>query len=449
MISMGAASRICPCSATARPPAAARPSEPFTRKIFRAGIMNILHTSDWHLGHQLYGKRRSEEFQAFLAWLGQLVHERRVEALLIAGDVFDSALPGTRAQEMYYRFLGEVLAPSSPCRHVVVVAGNHDSPAFLDAPNTLLSVMGIHVTGRAKEAEDEVLVLNGPDGEPELIVCAVPFLLERDLYRAREGEGRDERDRLMAEGMKEHYRKAALQAERLRAGRDIPVVAMGHLFAAGCAPSEGVRDLRVGSLGQVDAGIFPESFDYVALGHLHLPQKAGGRENIRYSGSPLPMSFGEARRPKEVRLLESRGAQVMSEGVPVPVFRRLESVEGDLDAIEQRLAELSARKESIWAEVTYTGTERVADLRDRVEAHTGGGLEVLRIRNFRLLPEGMEADPQQETLEDMGVEDVFERRLKEAFPDADPADPKLEELRALYKEVLAMPENGEEGPCAS
>ena len=143
--------------------------------------MNILHTSDWHLGHQLYGKRRSEEFQAFLAWLGQLVHERRVEALLIAGDVFDSALPGTRAQEMYYRFLGEVLAPSSPCRHVVVVAGNHDSPAFLDAPNTLLSVMGIHVTGRAKEPEDEVLVLNGPDGEPELIVCAGPFLLERDL----------------------------------------------------------------------------------------------------------------------------------------------------------------------------------------------------------------------------------------------------------------------------
>lgn len=410
--------------------------------------MNILHTSDWHLGHQLYGRRRHEEFEAFLAWLQTTVRERRVETLLLAGDVFDSALPGTRAQEMYYRFLGNVLDSSSPCRHVVVIAGNHDSPAFLDAPHTLLSVMGIHVAGRAREPEEEVLALAGPDGEPELIVCAVPFLRERDLFRAREGEGREARDRLMAEGMREHYRRAALRAEELRAGRDIPVVAMGHLFASGGTVSEGVRDLRIGSLGQVETGIFPESFHYVALGHLHIPQKAGGNERIRYSGSPLPMSFGEAGRPKEVCLLETAGAHVKVERVPVPVFQRLESVEGDLDAIAARLTELSAQSAPCWVEVTHTGALPVPGLREQVEAHVSGGVEVLRIRNARPVPEGMDADPARETLEEMGVEEVFERRLREAFPEADPADPKLEELRELYREVLAMPD-GEEDSCAS
>lgn len=409
--------------------------------------MNILHTSDWHLGHQLYGRRRIEEFSAFLAFLGQFVHEKRVETLLIAGDVFDSALPSTRAQEMYYRFLGEVLAPSSPCRHAVVVAGNHDSPAFLDAPHTLLSVMGIHVIGRAKEPEEEVLVLNGSDGEAELIVCAVPFLMERDLYRAAEGEGRDARDRLMAEGIREHYRRAALEAEKIRAGRNIPVVAMGHLFAAGCAASKDVRNVRVGSLGQVDAGVFPEAFDYVALGHLHIAQKVGGQERIRYSGSPLPMSFDEALRSKELRLLETQGKKVKTESVPVPVFRRMESVEGDITAIEERLDELSAQEESIWAEVTYTGADHIANLSERVDAHTKGKLEVLRVRTSRLLPSAMDADPMRETLEDMSVEDVFERRLKDAFPTLDTSDRKLEELRALYKEVLAMPENWKEGTC--
>ncbi|HJD97889.1 exonuclease SbcCD subunit D C-terminal domain-containing protein [Mailhella massiliensis] len=410
-------------------------------------MMNILHTSDWHLGHQLYGRRRHEEFQAFLAWLQGFVRERQVHALLLAGDVFDSALPGTRAQELYYRFLGDLLSPGSPCRHIVITSGNHDSPAFLDAPDILLSSMGIHITGRAREPEGEVLMLEGPEGEPELIVCAVPFLRERDLYRAKEGEGMQERDRLMAEGMREHYRRAALRAEELRAGRDIPVIAMGHLFTSGGALSEGVRELRIGSLGQVDAGIFPESLDYVALGHLHLAQKAGGSERIRYSGSPLPLSFAEAARPKEVALLRTAGRQVRVERVGVPSFQRLESVEGALADIEARLEELSACGQAVWAEVTYTGAAPAPDLRERVDARARNGLEILRVRSARPMPEGMDADAGRENLEEMGVEEVFERRLREAFPDADPESPELEGLRALYREVLAMPEREE--TCAS
>ena len=413
--------------------------------------MKILHTSDWHLGHSLYGRRRHEEFRRFLSWLRELMDREGIEALVVAGDVFDSAAPGTQTQALYYDFLREVTSEGSSCRHVVIVAGNHDSPAFLDAPAGLLSSMHVHVTGRARAPEEEVLNLCGADGETELIVCAVPFLRDRDLYRAKDGDGMDERDRLMAEGMKEHYRLAAEAAERLRAGRKVPILATGHLFAAGGSTSgdDGVRDLCVGSLGQVEADVFPENFDYVALGHLHAAQKVHGEERLRYTGSPLAMGFDEAKRGHEVRILSTDGAGITSIGVEVPVFQRMEKVEGDMEAIERRLEELSATGESVWAEVLHTGEESVPELRRRVEERVSGKLEVLRIRNAHFLAEGMDADPAQEDLEDLGVDEVFERRLREAYPGREAQDRELEELREAFRETVAAVRDGEEESCAS
>lgn len=413
--------------------------------------MKILHTSDWHLGHSLYGRRRHEEFRRFLSWLLGLIQSEGIEALVIAGDVFDSAVPGTQTQALYYDFLREATAEGSSCRHVVIIAGNHDSPAFLDAPAGLLYSMHIHVTGRARTPEEETFVLRGADGEPELVVCAVPFLRDRDLYRAKDGDNMDARDHLMAEGMKEHYRLAAEEAEKLRAGRDIPILATGHLFAAGGSTSgdDGVRDLCVGSLGQVEADVFPPCFDYVALGHLHAAQKVHGEDRLRYTGSPLPMGFDEARRGHEVRLLTTEGRRVESRGVEVPAFQRLERVEGDMNAIERRLDELSAAEESVWAEVLHTGQNMVPDLRRRVEEHVSGKLEILRIRNARLLPEGMDADPEQDDLEDLGVEEVFERRLRDAFPDRPTDDNELEELRSAFREAVAAVREAGEESCAS
>lgn len=409
--------------------------------------MNILHTSDWHLGHSLFGRRRHEEFRRFLDWLLETVRSERADVLVMAGDVFDSALPGNPAQAAYYDFLRR-LTSEGGCRHVVIVAGNHDSPAFLDAPAALLSAMNIHVTGRAREPEEETLLLRGPDGSPELIVSAVPFLRDRDLYRACDGDDPEERDRRMVEGMKEHYARAARQVRRLREEHgDVPALATGHLFAAGglTAPDDGVRDLRIGSLGQVPADVFPDDFDYVALGHLHLPQKVNGRERIRYSGSPLPMGFNETARRKEVCLLSLEGRRFAYRRVEVPVFQRLEKVEGDLPSLERRLEELSGCGESVWAEVIHTGTEPVPDLRERVEKYATGGLEILRIRNSRSLEGTPDAGPEEADLEDLGVEDVFERRLREAFPDKSAEDPELEELRAAFREAAtAARRTGEE-----
>ena len=142
--------------------------------------MKILHTSDWHIGRTLYGRRRYEEFEAFLAWLLATIEREQVAVLLVAGDVFDSSTPGIRAQELYYRFLCRVA--DSCCRHVVAIAGNHDSPSFLEAPRELLRALDVHVVGVSGDNPmDEVLVLRNQQNNPELIVCAVPYLRDRDI----------------------------------------------------------------------------------------------------------------------------------------------------------------------------------------------------------------------------------------------------------------------------
>ncbi|PJA65769.1 MAG: exonuclease sbcCD subunit D, partial [Piscirickettsiaceae bacterium CG_4_9_14_3_um_filter_43_564] len=232
--------------------------------------MKILHTSDWHLGRSLYGRKRYEEFSSFLDWLAQTIEDEKVDALLVAGDVFDTSTPSNRAQELYYRFLCRVAA--SCCRHVVVIAGNHDSPSFLNAPKELLRALNVYVVGSMTEAlEDEVFVLRAEDN-PEAIVCAVPYLRDKDIRTVEPGETIDDKNAKLVEGLKNHYADVCGIAEQKRAefkstGHDgIPIVAMGHLFTAGgkTVDGDGVRELYVGSLAHVGEEVFPSSIDYLA-----------------------------------------------------------------------------------------------------------------------------------------------------------------------------------------
>ena len=170
--------------------------------------MKILHTSDWHIGRTLYGRKRYEEFDSFLTWLAETIQQNEIDALLVAGDVFDTSAPSNRAQELYYRFLCRVAASS--CRHVVVIAGNHDSPSFLNAPRELLKALNVHVVGSSSESlEDEVLVLRSELNAPELIVCAVPYLRDRDIRVAEAGESVEDKERKLLAGIRSHYAEVA------------------------------------------------------------------------------------------------------------------------------------------------------------------------------------------------------------------------------------------------
>ena len=286
-------------------------SIPAPNKMLPIKPLTILHTSDWHLGRRLYGRMRYDEFEAFLAWLKETISLQKVDILIVAGDIFDTMTPSNRAQALYYEFLSHV--SQLCCQHVVIVAGNHDSPTFLDAPRQVLKSLNVHVIGTAcEDLNDEVFVLDDTNGMPQCIIAAVPYLRDRDVRSSSAGESADSKDANVIKGIRAHYDGVAeiaraKQAELAKIHQcQIPIIATGHLFAAGSKTTEddGVRDLYVGNLGQISADMFDDGFDYVALGHLHVPQRVGGREHIRYSGSPIAMGFGEAKQQKQVLLVK-------------------------------------------------------------------------------------------------------------------------------------------------
>jgi exonuclease SbcD len=398
--------------------------------------MKILHTSDWHIGRALYNRKRYEECEAFLNWLAGLIESEHIDVLLVAGDVFDNSTPSNHAQELYYRFLCRVAAAAN--RHVVVTAGNHDSPSFLSAPKELLRFLNVHVVGCASDSPaDELIVLPGPDQEPWLIVCAIPYLRDRDIRTAEAGESIQDKERKIIEGIRTHYRLVCDAAEQKRAPlkKPIPIVAMGHLFASGgqTVDGDGVRELYIGSLAQVRTDVFPASISYLALGHLHVPQAVGGSEFIRYCGSPLPMGFGEAEQRKGVVLVEFSGNTPVVTTVPVPCFQKLKTIRGDWQAIAGGIDELRARTSNAWLEIVYEGGEVAGNLRERLdEAVTGTSLEILLVKNNRVLERALSSMDVEETLDNLDVRDVFKRCLQAH----DIPEDQYPTLLSAYEEVI-------------
>ena len=398
-------------------------------------MIKLLHTSDWHLGRSLYGRKRYDEFRAFLDWLAARLVSESVDVLLVAGDIFDSSTPSNRAQELYYSFLCRV--SESPCRHVVIIGGNHDSPSLLNAPREVLRFLDIHIIGSISPA-DEVLVLKDEGGRAEMIVCAVPFLRDRDVREARAGETLEDKGRKLVEGIAAHYEEVCAIARRRRAeeGGNIPLVAMGHLFTSGgrTSESDGVRDLYIGSLAHLDGAVFPDCIDYLALGHLHISQKVGGSQTRRYSGSPLPMGFGEAGQEKSVLLVTFDGASPSVAALQVPHFLTLETVSGDMPAILERLGQLARREQPAVVEVVYEGEALAADLQHQLqEAVTDSCVDILRIVNRRIQARSLQQSQPGETLAELSIIQVFDRCLAAHHV----PEEQCRDLRLAFREAVA------------
>ena len=334
--------------------------------------MKILHTSDWHLGRSLYGRKRYQEFASFLDWLAEIIGHHCIDILLVAGDIFDTSLPSNRAQELYYRFLCKV--SQGCCRHVVVIAGNHDSPSFLDAPKEILKALNVNVVGSTPdEPNDEVIVLRDSHKKAEAIICAVPYLRDRDIRTVKADESIDDKNKNLVKGLQLHYADVCAIAEAkqqtLGGKDDLPIIAMGHLFAAGgkTIDGDGVRELYVGSLAYVGQEVFPSTIDYLALGHLHVPQCIGKQEHLRYSGSPIPMGYGEAKQEKQVLIVEFKGKIPTIQKIIVPCFQPLEKISGSFDKIQSRLNQLKNEKSRAWLEIEYTGSEIINNLRELLD----------------------------------------------------------------------------------
>ena len=257
-------------------------------------MIRILHTADWHLGQTFFGYDRVEEHVHFLQWLARELKENKIDVLLVAGDVFDVSNPSAASQSMYYQFIYRVTA-ENPYLQIVIVAGNHDSAARLEAPLPLLQAMRTEVRGVVRKLEggeidyDHLTVeLKNRKGEVELLCMAVPFLRQGD-YPAVQTEGNP-----YAEGVRELYAQL-LQRLWKRRTENQAILAIGHLQATGSEIAEKDYSERtvIGGLECVSPEAFSEQIAYTALGHIHKAQRVSGRENVRYAGSPIPMSFAE------------------------------------------------------------------------------------------------------------------------------------------------------------
>jgi exonuclease SbcD len=407
--------------------------------------MRILHTSDWHLGKTLQRRLRYHEFDRFLTWLVECVERERIDVLLLAGDVFDTTTPNSRAQALYFGFLAK--AREAGLQHVVVIGGNHDSPSLLEATESLLRAHQIHVIGGVTEDRfREVLMLRDRQGEPALIVGAVPYLRERDVRTAELLESPEDKARDLQEGIRRHYAAVADAARSVRSeiGLPLPMIFMGHLFAAGgrVRADDGMRDLYVGTLAHVPADVFPADAAYVALGHLHSAQVVAGQSHIRYSGSPLPMGFGEFGQTKSVVVVDLAQSPSEPRLLQIPSFQRLETVRGDLAHLEGELSRLSSLKEDIWVDAIYEGEALVPDLRERLEKIVAGStLTLLRIRNDRLLREVFAEIGTAEDLEEFTESQVFDLCLKRNGI----LETEAEELRSTFEELLQLHAQGD-GP---
>ena len=372
--------------------------------------MRLLHTSDWHLGKRLFDKERYDVFEKFLAWLLSTIRQERVDTLIVAGDIFDTAVPTNKSLRLYYDFLSQLT--SSECRHVVIVSGNHDSPTLLAAPKGILENFGVHVIGGAESPEDEVIELKDKAGNLEGVVCAVPFLRERDILRLKDDStlSRAEEIQLAVEN---HYKSVVKAAIDRMGAKRVPLIATGHLFTVGSPKGEDVNELYIGATGAVPVNIFPSEIDYLALGHIHRAYSIGGDKTRNYCGAPIPLTFEEANLEKLVRLVDFEPDEIKVADIQVPKFDRLVSVQGSQTEISTKLKELSGQDEKILVEVIHTGKANAINLTGEVSEQTSGTkIEVLRVFDETKKANCLANDGDEMEIGELTWENVFEKKLK-------------------------------------
>lgn len=398
--------------------------------------MRIIHTSDWHLGQNFYSKSRAAEHSAFLDWLLTSAQAHEVDAIIVAGDIFNTGSPPSYARELYNRFV--VQLQQTGCQ-LVVLAGNHDSVATLNESRDILAFLKTTVVASAGHAP---FILPQRDGTPGAIFCPVPFLRPRELVTSQAGHSSGEKQQLLLNAISDYYQQQYEAACALRGDRPLPIVASGHLTTVGASKSDAVREIYIGTLEAFPASHFPP-VDYIALGHIHRAQKIGGSEHIRYSGSPIALSFDETGKSKSVNLVTFTDGQ-LTEVLPltVPVTQPLAVLKGDFSSISEQLTQWrdAPQEPVVWLDIEITSDEYLHDIQRKIQAQTEDlPVEVLLVRRSRAQRERILAGERRETLSELQVEEVFERRL---------AQETLEEaqqlrLTQLFNETLHSL-NGEE-----
>ncbi|MEZ8436078.1 exonuclease subunit SbcD [Vibrio splendidus] len=412
--------------------------------------MKILHTSDWHLGQNFYNKSRKNEHERFLQWLLEQVTEHDIDAIIVAGDIFDTSTPPSYAREMYNKFV--VDSNKIGCQ-LVLLGGNHDSVSVLKETQQLLKYMGADVIPNTNEDHaTQVVELKGKNGDVEALVCAIPFIRPRDVLTSQAGVTGVERQKQLGDAIKQHYQSVYDAAVEKRAtfenSEHMPIIATGHLTAMGVQQSDSVRDIYVGNLDGFAADGFPDA-DYIALGHIHRPQVVAKREYIRYCGSPIPLSFDELKSQKQVCVVEFvEGERTISQ-LPVPTFQPLAEIKGDLSEIESQLNQYISldSDQSVWLSIEVQAQDYLSDLQERMRALTEGlNVEVLQLRRARERRNQALEQESAETLSELSPMDVFTKRIALEEFETDSEKARLERMTVKFKQVMVEVSESAQAP---
>ncbi len=418
--------------------------------------MRLLHTSDWHLGQTLHNFDRTYEHQCFLDWLLDTIVAEEADALLIAGDVFDTSNPSAVAQRQLYRFLQQARA-RAPQLDIVIIAGNHDSPGRLEAPGPLLEAHGTRVVGHVVrdaagsiDLERFIVPLTGKDGAVQAWCVAIPFLRPGDVPRvaavAGAAPGDDAFDAYLA-GIRLLYQQA-YDLARARATGGQAILAMGHChMVGGDASPDSERRIVVGGTEALPASMFGPDVAYAALGHLHLAQRVGQQEHLRYSGSPLPLSFAEVGYRHQVLRIDLDGPRAAAiEPLHVPRAVELLRVPASPAPVKQAIAELVALDlpdlpRDVWpyVEVRVLLDAPEPGLRAQVEAALEGKpVRLAKIEPTRrvVTTAGVEPALSLDQLAQLQPDDIFRRLWQQRFGEDAPDD-----QLAAFTELL-LPTDG-------
>ncbi|WBU48436.1 exonuclease subunit SbcD [Kosakonia pseudosacchari] len=390
--------------------------------------MRIIHTSDWHLGQNFYSKNRAAEHDAFLDWLLAAAETHQVDAIIVAGDIFDTGSPPSYARELYNRFV--VKLQQTGCQ-LIVLAGNHDSVATLNESKAILAYLKTTVVA---SAGTQPFWLYRRDGEPGAVFCPVPFLRPRDITVSQAGLSGQQKQQHLLAAITDYYQQQFTEACELRGDKPLPIIASGHLTTVGASKSDAVRDIYIGTLDAFPAQNFPP-VDYLALGHIHRAQKIGGLEHIRYCGSPIALSFDETGKSKSVNLVtfaEGKLADVTA--LEVPETQPLAVIKGDFAEICRQLEQWrdAPAEQTVWLDIEIESHEYLADMQRKIQQVTEDlPVEVLLVRRSREQRERILSGELRETLNELKVEEVFARRLALAELD----DTQNARLHTLFSEA--------------
>lgn len=382
-------------------------------------FFNIIHTSDWHLGQHFMGKSRQAEHKQFLAWLIEIAVAQHVDAIIVAGDIFDTGSPPSYARELYNQFIVNLQVTGI---HLIILGGNHDSTATLGESKGLLACLNTYVIpGALACAHEQVILLNNAENEPQALICAIPFLRSRDILYSTSGQSGSQKQQNLQQAITDHYHTIYAIAEQQQTIiqkkylKKIPIIATGHLTTVGAKSSESVREIYIGSLEAFPSSAFPPA-NYVALGHIHRPQRVGGEEHIRYCGSPIPLSFDELTNTKTIVKVNFKANEfIAATPIDVPRFQPMHQLKGNLEYIESQVHMLAKKydmDQPAWLDIEVAQQDFLNDLQLRIQHMVEGlPLEILKVRKARKAQTHSLAAVTKETLQELTPIDVFERRL--------------------------------------